>query len=139
MRGSLVFLLLIPAFIALGHDGYLFYMEHLNPGIFSIDLLMEKFKFSALGFIWTTYDAESYKNIFETTDEETWAQIDAFLTIKAFHLGLMFAGFFIVLFLLLKMFGIGPFVTEGHYQSKGSEPTSFRAGAQSKKINYKRK
>lgn len=139
MRLSLVLLLLIPALIALGHDGYLFYMEHLNPGVFSIDLLKDKFKFSALGFIWTTYDPESYKSVVESTAPETWAQIDTFLTIKAFHLGLAFAGVFIVLFLILKMFGIGPFVPESNYQSKGSEPTSFRAGAQSKKINYKRK
>ena len=141
MRASLVFLLLIPAFIALGHDIYLFYMEHLNPGIFSIDLLMEKFKFSALGFIWTTYAVDSYKAVVETTAPETWATIDQFLTIKAFYLGLGFAGVFIVLFVILQQFGIGPFAGEsgGGSSKKNKERTSFRGGAQSKKMQYKRK
>ena len=142
MRASLVFVLLIPAFIALGHDTYLFYMEHLNPGIFSIDMLLEEFKFSALGFIWTTYAVDSYKAVVEATAPDTWAIIDQFLTIKAFYLGLGFAGAFIALFTILKMFGVGPFAgeTSGSSSSKKSkEPESFRGGAKSKKMQYKRK
>ena len=140
MRASVIFLLLIPAFIALGHDFYLFYNEHLNPGIFSIDLLKKEFKFSALGFIWTTYDEASYKSVVESTAPETWATIDSLLTIKAFYAGLAFAGIFTAFFLILKLFGKGPFVNEeAIYMEKSSKDVSFRAGSQSKKMQYKRK
>ena len=145
MRASLLFLLLIPALIALGHDCYLFYQQHLNPGIFSVDMFMEEFKFSALGFIWTTYAVDSYKIVFETTESGTWATIDSFLTIKAFYLGLTFAGALIVLFTILKQFDMGPFydgekATSGLSKKKRKkEPESFRGGGKSKKMNYKRK
>lgn len=141
MRASLLFFLLIPAFVALGHDIYLFYQQNLNPGIFSIDLLLEKFKFSALGFIWTTYEVDSYKAVVEATAPDNWVIIDKFLTIKAFYLGLGFAGSLITLFTILKIFGIGPFVSEEGTSSgkKSKEPESFRSGSQSKKVQYKRK
>ncbi len=142
MRGPLLFLLLIPALIALGHDIYLFYIQHLNPGIFSIDLLLEKFKFSALGFIWTTYAVDSYKAVVEATASDTWVIIDQLLTIKAFHLSLGFAGAFIMLFFILKQFGIGPFAGENAGSSspkKRKKPESFRGGGKSKKMQYKRK
>ncbi|MCB1720174.1 MAG: hypothetical protein H6860_06380 [Rhodospirillales bacterium] len=140
MRASIIFLLLIPAFIALGHDFYLFYNEHLNPGIFSIDLLKKEFKFSALGFIWTTYDEASYKSVVENTAPETWATIDSLLTIRAFYAGLAFAGVFITFFLILKLFGKGPFANEeAVYTEKSSKGVSFRAGSQNKKMQYKRK
>ncbi len=141
MRASLLFLLLIPAFIALGHDIYLFHQEHLNPGVFSIDKLLAEFKFSALGFIWTTYSVDSYKMIVEATAPDTWATIDKFLTIKAFHFGLGFTGFMIFLFWILKQFGAGPFASGDGEKSgkKSSDPVSFRSGSQSKKIQYKRK
>lgn len=144
MRGILVFLLLIPALIALGHDFYLFYIEHLNPGVFSIDLLKKEFKFSALGFIWTAYDEASYRAVVASTVPEDWAKIDKFLTYKAFFVGLAFAGSFIVLFTILALFGIGPFTSEegtvsNSRQSKKDQAESFRAGGQSKKMQYKRK
>ena len=144
MRGTLIFLLLIPALVALGHDAYLFYNEHLNPGAFSIDLLKKEFKFSALGFIWTAYSEDSYRTVVETTAPEDWAKIDKFLTYKAFYAGLAFAGFFIALFGILAMFGIGPFTREdgsasSGRQSKKSQGDSLRAGGQSKKMQYKRK
>lgn len=142
MRGTIIILLLIPAIIALGHDAWLFYNEHLNPGAFSIDLLKNEFKFSALGYIWTAYDETSYRMTVESMAAEDWAKIDKFLTYKAFYVGLAFAGIFIALFSILAMFGIGPFVNEegsGSKRSKKSEPESFRGGGKSKKLNYKRK
>ena len=141
MRLSLVFLLLIPAFIALGHDIYLFHERFLSPGVFSIDLLMKEFKFSALGFIWTTYAVDSYKSVVESVSPEDWATIDSFLTLKAFYAGLGFAGIVTVLFMILAKFGIGPFVEEegGRTSKQKDDPSSFRAGGKSKKMNYKRK
>lgn len=141
MRASIIFLLLIPAMIALGHDFYLFYNEHLNPGVFSLDLLKKEFKFSALGYIWTTYGTESYRTTVESMPPEDWAKIDKILTFKAFYVALGFAGIFTALFAVLALFGKGPFVTEGggSAKRKKEEPTSFRSGSQSKKMQYKRK
>lgn len=140
MRGITIFILLIPAMVAIGHDTYLFYQEHLNPGIFSIDLLMEKFKFSALGFIWTTYSLETYESVVQTTDKDTWSVIDQILTFKTFYAGLLFAGIFIFLFTIFSFAGIGPFASEeGSKSAKEKEIESFRSGAQSKKMKYKRK
>lgn len=140
MRASLIFLILTPAFIALGHDMYLFYNEHLNPGVFSFELLKEKFKFSALGFIWTTYAEESYKAVFRTTDPKIWKIIDTILTLKAFYVGLGFAGFMMIIFFIMKLFGKGPLVNEEIiHGGKPSKNESFRAGSQNKKLNYKRK
>ena len=142
MRGfSIILLLLIPAFIALGHDIYLFYENIVTQKGFSVGLVLEEFKFSALGFIWTTYEVESYKTIVASTAPEDWATIDFILTFKAFFVGLGFAGSFIALFMILKLFGKGPFSGEST-KSKGSVKTkevSFRAGASKKKMNYSRK
>ena len=144
MRGILIFILLIPAFIALGHDFYLFYNEHLNPGFFSIDLLKEEFKFSALGYIWTTYDEASYKTVVQSMAPEDWAQIDKFLTYKAFFVALAFAAAILGLLFIIGLLGKGPFAGENTGSSSGKvkkskEPESFRSGTKSKKISYKRK
>ena len=144
MRGlSFITLLLIPAFIALGHDTYLFYVNYIEPKGFSLDLLMKEFKFSALGFIWTSYDEEGYKTAVGSVDEETWSIIDYLLTFKAVFVGLGFAAVMTVLFGLIGIiFGKGPFAFEGRsvvYSSGGGKGKSFRSGEESKKFNYKRR
>ena len=132
MRATpLILILLIPALIALGHDIYLFYTNFLNPGMFSIDLLMKEFKFSALGFIWTTYDVESYKMAVQSMAPADWAKLDKFLTLKAFYVGLTFTGIFILLFAILKIFGKGPFA--GEQESKSRIPMKKKSGFASKK------
>ncbi len=137
MRSSLILFLLIPTFIALGHDVYLFYTNYLNPGVFSFDLLQKEFKFSSLGYIWTTYGRESFDATVMATEGTYWPIIDKILTLRATVAGLIFAGFFLILFLILKMFGRGPFVEEGTVSKKKSSD-SFRSGKQSGKIKYKR-
>lgn len=147
MRALPVFLVLIPAIIALGNDIYLFTEVRLEDQIFSIDLLMEKFRFSALGFIWTHYDIDSFKAAVNSMPPEDWAKVDKLLTFKAFHLAIGFAVVMIVLFYILKMFGVGPFVGDEQTnksisfsrQSKSGSKDSFRAGSKSKKVKYKRK
>lgn len=107
-----LFLILIPAIIAFSHDIYLFYDLRLSedPSIISIDLILEKFKLASLGFLWTTYNPESYKEAAKSLDPETWALIDSYLPIKLFHIGLAFAGFWVVVFTVLKLlFKKGPF------------------------------
>jgi hypothetical protein len=140
--GSFIFLLLIPAILAFGHDCYLFYINFLQTRALTLDLVLTGFKFSALGFIWTTYNEEGYKATVDSTDPETWAIIDYLLTYKAFYVGLGFAGVMAVLYGLIGvLFGIGPLKIEDgkifHASDKGKE--SFRSGQGNKKFEYKRK
>ena len=145
MRALPVFLVLIPAFIALGNDIYLFTVYFLEDELFTVDLLLENFKFSALGFIWTHYDIDSYQSTVKSMGDD-WSKLDYLLTFKAFHLAIGFAIVMIVLFYIMKMAGFGPFVTEDSggsvsfsRQSKSAGKDSFRAGSTSKKMKYKRK
>jgi hypothetical protein len=136
----LIFVLLIPAFIALGHDIQLFYVNHAQDAhVITTDFIKEKFKFSAFGFIWTNYEPESYKATASSLDPETWAMVDKFLTIKAFFAGLTFAGVMVALLALLALFGIGPMAGEAKlvYGSNKKEPT--RIGKKSGGMEYKRK
>ena len=140
--GSFIFLLLVPAILALGHDFYLFYINFLQTRSFTLDLLLSEFKFSALGFIWTTYNPDGYKATVESTDPETWAIIDYLLTFKAVYVGLGFAAVMTVIYGFFGLvFGLGPLKLENGRIFHASEKTdtSFRSGQQNKKFEYKRK
>ena len=137
--GLLLFLLLAPALIALGHDIHLFYANHAaEAAMVTSKLVEEKFKFSAFGFIWTTYSPETYKTTAASTDPETWAMIDSFLTIKAFYAGLTFAGAIIALMVFFALFGLGPMAGDGGriYGGKDKAPTIHKKG---EKMKYNRK
>jgi len=149
MRGlPLILLLLIPAFIALGHDIYLFYIHEIEPlRVVTFDallrLLQEKWKFAALGYIWTTYDVESYKLTVESTSKEDWAVLDWLLTFKAFFVGLGFAGIFLVPFGLMALFGKGPLASEGGsgvvYGGKDKKSNPLKKRDETNQYKYKRK
>ena len=109
----LIFVLFLPALVALGHDMYLFFTNHVDdPVMLSSKDVEEGFKFSALGFIWTNYEPESYKAVAASMSQENWAILDFLLTIKAFFAGLVFAGIIILPLMLLGLFGIGPMAKE---------------------------
>lgn len=138
----LIFILLIPAFIALGHDIYLFVQQHVpNTAMLSLDLIKEKFKFSAFGFIWTHYDPNSYKEAARSLDPDTWASLDKFLTIKAFYAGLTFAGVIVVIMSVFALFGLGPMASEGGrvYSGKDKKAPSRVGKKAGGKMEYKRK
>ncbi len=148
MRGlPLILLLLIPALIALGHDIYLFYIHEIEPlQVITFDnllrLLQEKWKFAALGFIWTNYDVESYKMTVESVSQEDWAVIDWILTFKAFFVGLGFAGLFLVPFTFMALLGKGPLASEGSgpvYGGNDKKSNPLGSRAETKKYKYKRK
>lgn len=137
----LIFVLLIPAMIALGHDIYLFYVNHAQDAhMITTDLIKEKFKFSAFGFIWTNYEPESYKATVAGFDPETWAKIDKFLTIKAFYAGLTFAGVIVAILAFFALFGIGPMASEGGRIYGGKEKKAPKIGSKkSGGMEYNRK
>ncbi len=140
---STVILLLIPAMIALGHDAYLFYVNYIEPKGFSIDLVMKEFKISSLGFIWTTYAEQSYKDAVGSFEPDQWAIIDYLLTFKALFVCFGFTAMMCVIYAIFGLFGKGPFAMEGtsriFHSSDKSKKESFRSGQNSKKFEYKRK
>jgi len=137
----LIFVLLIPAMIALGHDIYLFYVNHAEAArVVNVDLVEEKFKFSAFGFIWTNYFIESYKATAAALDPQTWALVDKFLTIKAFFAGLTFAGVITGIMAFFALFGLGPMASEGGRVYGGKQKTPPKIGSKkSGSMDYKRK
>ena len=140
---SFIFLVFLPALLALGHDAYLFYINIVETKGFTLDLLIQEFKFSALGFLWTSYEPESYKTTVAGADPETWSLIDYILTFKTFFVGLGFGGIMTAVFGLFGIiFGIGPLKFEKgsvFHASDKDKDVSFRSGQQNKKFEYKRK
>lgn len=136
----LIIVLLIPAFVALGHDIYLFYTNEAQSGMLNLDLIKEKFKFSALGFIWTNYYPDGYKTVASGLDSETWKIVDQFLGFKAFFAGLSFAGAIVGLMIFFALFGLGPMASDGGRIYGGKEKTPPKIGGKkSGSMDYKRK
>ncbi len=130
MRGVhlFMFVVLIPALVALGHDCYLFY-ENQDRG----------FMFAALGFIWTRYEPESYRWTVENLPDY-WPWINLLLEQKAFFAGLVFAGFFYVILGILKLCRAGPFAGEtGKKFSTGNRTDELMGRAGKSDFKYKRK
>jgi hypothetical protein len=68
MRGGVIFfcfLVSLPALLVLGHDVYLAYLD-MQEG------KPEPFKFSALGWLWTTYHMESFEYARAYFTQDTW-------------------------------------------------------------------
>ena len=100
-----MFVVALPALVALGHDGYLYFT---NPDM--------GFEFAALGFIWTKYHPDSYKWVVEQTEPlGYWPYINWVLAQSAVAVGAAIAGFFYVILGFLKMAGAWPF---GENESK---------------------
>lgn len=93
MTKFLLFFFSLPMLGALGHDAYLLYQ---NPD--------KGFEFSALGFIWTKYDPESYRMAIDMVSPETWENINYILTFKAFYVGAAITVFFYIIIGLAQLF-----------------------------------
>lgn len=123
MRGIhfLIFLVTLPAIVALGHDVYLYY-ENQDRG----------FMFSALGWIWTQYHPESYEWTVEQTAPDTWRYINNILALKATVVTIGFAVVVYALILLLSLLF-------GEKQSGSKFDKSLKRGIKPGKMQYKRK
>lgn len=102
MKISTIFIVLLPALAALGHDAYLYYMNQ-DSAIYAEGEL-HRF-FASLGYIWTTYHPSSYQEVVRSVSKETWSVINMVLTQKAFFVGLVFAAVIYVLSFLSWFFG----------------------------------
>lgn len=145
MRGIhlFIFIILIPAIAALGHDIYLFTqdnaIEALPEALQDEDRRVQSF-FADLGFIWTEYHPESYKQTVETLEPEQWAVINRVLAHKAVLVALAFAAIIYAFLFLLKILRVWPFresKAEQFSSNKRVDEIMGRGGSQ--KFKYKRK
>ena len=143
MRFSVLLYLFIPALLALSHDVFLFVSSYvLGPEAeaVSVAMLKERFHLSSFGFIWTEYGEGSYRETVRSMNPETWKTIDGYLTYTAFYTFVVAGVVLSVLCVVLGFIGVGPCRNKDKkYDKQTKERLSFRAGGQSKKMNYKRK
>lgn len=111
-----LFIVTLPLIIVIGHDLYLFYIaqgEQLDPDLatklFTEERPGRTFDFAALGFIWTKYSPDTYKLMSESFEPEEWANIQAFLKLKAFYVTAAFA---VVMYLLAAIIHIFKGISE---------------------------
>lgn len=139
MRGFAIlgFLLALPAFAAIGHDIYLAYNNTNMEGV-------DRFYFSALGWILTEYSPETYDFLYDGSDEETWNNfIDPLLKQKAVVVGAAPFAIFALIVGSMRILGLGPYegqglkITGSKKRKKGKY--SFSSEEAHKKVKYKRK
>ncbi len=113
ISGTFLFLLLLPALIALGHDVYMLQATLPENQMLSIDTLLNDFKLSDFGFIIAHHSPDTLQAIGQNLPEGQLKILESVFKIKAVYLGLTWAGMFFVLFAILALFGIGPFKSRG--------------------------
>jgi hypothetical protein len=144
MRGLLLFLCFLftlPFLAAAGHDIW-HAMNDKNGLDFS-----KPFPFSALGWIWKTYDLDDMKMAKDMIEPEFWKEyITPLLEAKSVIVTAVPMLFFYILTGLLKLFGLPPFQGEGVFshrmsmgKGKGGKDFTFDKIKKSKKVKYKRK
>lgn len=95
--GLIIVFVVLPFLAALGHDCYLFYLNHATNG----------FDFATFGYIWTHYHLESYKQAVTTLDTETWGLIDNFLQYEATFVTGAFLAIVLLVSLVMRLLGFG--------------------------------
>lgn len=145
MRGIhlFMFIILIPAIAALGHDIYLFTQNSsVNE---ATELLQENAAnadsfFADLGFVWTEYAPESYKQTVEILEPEQWKVVNGILAHKAVIVALAFAGAVYALLFLLSLLKVWPFATaKADKFSSNKRANEIMGRSSSKRMKYKRK
>ena len=139
-----MFIVLIPALLALGHDVYLFAINEGTDNVIADAQQAYEDKgattfFASLGFIWTNYEPESFKATAQSLDQETWKMIANVLNFKAFFVGVGFALFFYLLLGVMKLMNIGPFQDESGSKFSKVSRVDKLSGKGSQKFEYKRK
>lgn len=100
--GLVLFLIGLPALIALGHDLYLFYLANETVAnemdIAALSALYGEnrpgrgFNFSSFGFIWTHYAPDNFRDTFHAGGTGIWASVRPYLSWEAFPTFGIFAG-----------------------------------------------
>ena len=103
--GLVLFLVALPALIALGHDFYLFYLVNEDvakdmdiaalTSLYGENRPGRGFNFSSFGFIWTHHAPDNFRETFQSGqsgDTGFWASIRPYLSWEAFPTFGIFAG-----------------------------------------------
>ncbi|MGH1397669.1 MAG: hypothetical protein ACRBCT_00455 [Alphaproteobacteria bacterium] len=113
ISGALLFLLFLPALIALGHDVYMLQATLPKAQTLTIDILQKDLKLSDLGFIIAHHSPDTLKMLSQNLPEEPLKILEVLFKMKAVYIALAWGGAFFVLFSVLAIFGIGPFKSRG--------------------------
>ncbi len=126
-KGLLIFLLLIPAFAAVGYDLYVYY-ENQDEG----------FKFTDLGWLWEHYSPDTHKYAFDQIGEEKWVQyVVPVLSLPALVIALILGAtilFFVIVIRAMSSLSASKFAPKSKKGGLGRE----RDGGK-KKFEYKRR
>ncbi|HRQ60922.1 MAG TPA: hypothetical protein PLO23_05360 [Alphaproteobacteria bacterium] len=112
--GLILFLVALPALIALGHDIYLFYLvneELANDmdfaalsALYAEDTPGRGFNFASFGFLWTHYAPDHFREFQASLDQADWDAIRPYLRWEAFPTFGIFAAVIYVLVALKSLF-----------------------------------
>lgn len=109
---TLLFILLIPALAALGHDIYINFFENSEKlaKIEALDIEPEKFQFSDMGYLWLTYAPESYELARENTTPSLWSPgLNMILSLPSIVIGAIPAAIFSVIMIFINLLRANPF------------------------------
>lgn len=112
--GVILFVIAIPALIALGHDFYLFYLVNQDTAndlniaqltaLYTQDTPGRSFHFASFGFLWTHYAPDNFRDTAQSIGPESWNALRPYLSWQAFPtLGIFAAGVYALVGLV--MFG----------------------------------
>jgi hypothetical protein len=90
----ILFIVAIPALIALGHDLYLFYLVNQDmakeldiaefTALYTQDTPGRGFHFASFGFLWTHYAPDNFRATAEAMGPENWNALRPYLSWQAF-------------------------------------------------------
>jgi hypothetical protein len=131
----LCFLLALPAFAALGHDGWKLYQHYEEKNEIKVD-------FSDVGYLWQTYSKGTFEMAHTEIKPETWtAFVAPVLSQTSAVVGLFPAALAMMIAFVLKLFNKGPF-GDTVKVAKGQKKGSFEyRGLEEKKsrVKYKKR
>ncbi len=123
--GLVLFLVAVPAIIALGHDFYLFYMVNEDvaktmdvaalTSLYTENKPGRGFNFSSFGFIWTHYAPDNFRDIFQSGDAGMWAHVRPYLSWEAFP---TFGGFAGAIYALTGLYVLGKRFTQKRIRNR---------------------
>lgn len=132
------FLLLIPFFMAIGHDIWANYYstQEQKTRLEALEIDPEAYQGSDLGYLFITYTPEFYENARTTVGEDTWVKwIDPVLRLYTFAVALIPFVMFALWLFISRIFDVWPFARRAKAPSTDINETRNR-GSQFK---YKRR
>lgn len=132
----LLFILVLPFLAALGHDLYISYGENQD---YMNNIATKEMMFSDVGYLWTTYEPDSYNWVRGDLDEESWKTFVApFLEQTTVIVTLIPPAILMVIMLLIKFWdNLAVLVKTGG--KKKSFKYNDGSNKKAARFNYKRK